>query len=276
MMKHFVLVALVFISLTAQAKTLRFLFVGNSLTYSPGDSSNPELPRQFVLIANELGQDVSVDFVVRGGQTLKKHVDEGRVAEKLRDNKYDYVVFQGYSIEALNLPMCFFNMGGPLGRLDFLKYSDQLTQMIKANGAIPILFGTWAYQEKHPWLQNDFICLRFSANEPNAGGKWYGNNLQDFQRMLNEGYRLAGEANPDLQVKYVGEKWQQMMEDSKGIMTDTKLYQSDHIHPTTYGTFFNALFFVHDLLGVDISPLKYKPNTLTAEEFEYFKDYIKK
>ena len=274
MMKHFVLVVLIFIVFSAQAETLKFLFVGNSLTYSPGDNNNPELPRQFSLIAKALGWDVSVDFIVKGGQTLKKHFDSGLVAEKLKDNKYDYVVIQGYSIEALNLPKCFFNMGGPVGRPDFPKYTSELTRMIKENGATPIFFGTWTYQEMHPWLQEGFMCLRFSSDEPNAGEKWYGNNLYDFQRMLNEGYSLAADANPGLKVKYVGEKWQQMMDDPKAVITDVKLYQADHIHPTMRGTFFNALFFVHDLLGADISPLKYKPDSLTSEEFEYFKNYI--
>ncbi|MFM6930228.1 MAG: hypothetical protein ACKOX6_17290 [Bdellovibrio sp.] len=274
MLKHFLLVVLFVFGVSAQAKTLKFLFVGNSLTYSPGDSSNPELPRQFSLIAENLGLDVSVDFIVKGGQTLRKHFETGQVAEKLRDNKYDYVVIQGYSIEALFLPVCFYNMGGPLGRPDFLKYTSELTQMIKDNGAIPVLFGTWTYQAMHPWLQEGFLCLRFSENESNAGEKWYGNDLYDFQRMLDEGYRQAGDANPDLKVKYLGKKWQQMMDDPKGVITDTKLYLPDHIHPAIHGTFFNALFFVHDLLEADLSSLKYKPTTLTSEEFEYFKNYL--
>lgn len=95
------------ISITCYARTIKVLFVGNSFTYQPGEEVNPGLPKYFVAIAKDLGIDIEADSVVRGGQTLKGHYYDGRIQEKLDNNKYDYVVLQAQSVEALVLPKCF-------------------------------------------------------------------------------------------------------------------------------------------------------------------------
>ena len=117
------------ISITCYARTIRVLFVGNSFTYQPGEENDPGLPKYFKAIGDNLSLDLAVDSVVRGGQTLRGHYEEGRVQDKLKYNKYDYVVLQGQSIESLVLPRCFQETQDVVGRSEFLEYSKKLMDL---------------------------------------------------------------------------------------------------------------------------------------------------
>lgn len=270
--KVFILVlASIFILLTAEAKNTKILFVGNSFTYEPGDVLQPELPNQVGAVAKDLNLDIQIDFVVKGGQTLKRHFDEGQVAAKLHSKAYDFVVIQAQSIEPIALPKCFVQNGGPIGRTEFLEYATKLIKMVKDNGATPILFNHWTYQADHPWLKNDFLCLKFAADEMSAGQNWFGNNLSDYQHMLNQGFKLAQQSNSTTKILAIGDKWQNILNDPKGIINDSTFYQDDHMHPTIHGTYFNALVLVHDILNQDISRIQYHPNKISTDEFKYLK-----
>lgn len=85
-------VTALFLATLAIAQPVKVLFVGNSCTYEPGDTTGPALPENFKEIATALDKDVQVDYVVKGGQTLKRHFNEGEVSRKLSFTKYDYVI----------------------------------------------------------------------------------------------------------------------------------------------------------------------------------------
>ncbi len=163
-----------------QAKAQKILFIGNSFTFEPGDERKPALPQYVAFIMQKLKKELKVEFVIKGGQTLKKHVDDGEVFTKLNSQKFDYVVIQPHSIEALELPRCFYENGGPFGRPEFLYYAEVLVDMIQKKGAKAVLLSPWTYQKEHPWLKSDFLCLRFKKGENKAGEKWFGDSLSDY------------------------------------------------------------------------------------------------
>lgn len=87
--------------------TPRFLFIGNSFTFRQGSEEDPAVPRYFKAIAKNLGQESEIDFVVRSSYTLTRYAnatDElGKVVDqKLKNNKYDYVVLQEQSTTPIN------------------------------------------------------------------------------------------------------------------------------------------------------------------------------
>lgn len=143
--------------------------------------------------------------------------------------------------------------------------------LVVANGAIPILMSHWTYQASHPWLKDDFICARFADDEENAGQRWFGNNLEEYQQALNQGFRLAAKQEPTARISWVGDRWQRVINDPYQLITSGMLYQNDHKHPDMYGTFFNALILAHDILDIDVEPATYRPPHVTLDEFEYLK-----
>lgn len=263
-----------FLTTLATAQPIKVLFVGNSFTYEPGDMSNPALSENFKKIALSLNTEVQVDFVVKGGQTIKRHFDEGEVARKLSSTKYDYVIVQAQSIEALELPKCFPDNGGPVGRPEFLEYSNKLISLIEANGAIPVIFAHWTYKKDHPWLQTNFPCLKFANNEINAGKNWFGTNLIEYQEMLNEGFALAAVASPNTIQSMVGSKWQELMNNKTGNIPDTVLYQDDNLHPTVQGSFFSAMVLARDVLKIDMNLLIKHPGEISEKQFELMKSVL--
>lgn len=267
------IIALLLTSLV-YAEPVKVLFVGNSFTFSPGDESRPSLLENFKNIAKSLNTEVEVDYVVKSGHTLKKHFEDGVVARKLSLNKYQYVIVQSQSIEALELPKCFQNNNGPVGRPEFLEFAKKLLTLIKANEATPVLFVNWTYNKNHPWLQDDFVCLKFEENEPNAGQKWFGSNLIDYQKKLNEGFALAAAESPNAIQSMIGVYWQKLINDKTGEVPDTVLYEEDGYHPTKQGSFFTAMVLVRDVLNFNLNQLDEYPAELDKKHFEKMKSVL--
>lgn len=113
---------------------MRILMLGNSLTAANG---MPDL------LAKRLDAEVVVH--ARGGARLAEHLNpKTKLGEKtqraLADERWDYVVLQEMS-------------NGPVtSRERFLEASSSLCEMVRANGAQPVLYATWAYAPDCPKL----------------------------------------------------------------------------------------------------------------------------
>ena len=113
---------------------MRVLMLGNSLTTANG---MPDL------LARRLDAEVVVH--ARGGARLAEHLNpKTKLGEKtqraLAGERWDYVVLQEMS-------------NGPVtSRERFLEASSSLCEMVRANGAQPILYATWAYAPDCPKL----------------------------------------------------------------------------------------------------------------------------
>ena len=75
----------------------------------------------------------------RGGARLSEHLNPNtrlgsQTQAALQKEKWDYVVLQEMSHGPITAPKSFFSS------------MEGLCQQIRANGAVPILFATWAYQ----------------------------------------------------------------------------------------------------------------------------------
>jgi hypothetical protein len=266
---------ILFIPLLLEAKPIRILFIGNSYTFEPGTPNEPELPRQFTLIANELGKTINVESIVKPGYTLKKHLEESFIFDRLKNGHFDFVIIQSHSLDPLILPICFPNNGYPQGRSQFIEAGAQIAGYAYSVGTTPVLFVHWTYQKNNEKLNDNFNCLRFKDNEINPRQKWYGENLETYQAMLNQGFALIASQVPTAITSLIGNKWRQALTDPKTPISDTDLYQPDHTHPTAIGTFFNAMILTRDVLSADLNELKSYPKELSEAKFQFLKAQLK-
>lgn len=127
------LMALVSPQATAsKPKTLRVLFVGNSLTYYN------DLPATFATLyrAAEPGVRVETEMLAQGGGKLRERLAEGRLAALLTQQHYDFVVLQ----ELGGWPACPREFPGCEDAPTALRESVNL---VRANGARPVWLSTW-------------------------------------------------------------------------------------------------------------------------------------
>lgn len=142
-------------------------------------------------------------YHTRGGARLSEHLNPktklgARTQAALRDEHWDYVVLQEMSHGPVTSPKSFFSS------------VEQLCKQIRENGAVPILYATWAYQKGGAKLT--------------AKG-W---NYDEMARKLSEAYHKAAQANNAL-IADVGRRFYEL--------SDTQdLYAADGVHPNELGS----------------------------------------
>lgn len=110
--------------------TVKYLFVGNSCTYINGN------PIKFKALCRQAGIDVSVDYCTYGSAYFTEYADEkhprGQALRKILENKkYDYIVLQdGYKSDYHKS----------------LRALETLLELVKENGASPLLYMRYAYE----------------------------------------------------------------------------------------------------------------------------------
>ena len=107
---------------------MRILMLGNSFTFTNN------MPKMLAELT-----EAEVVHHTRGGARLSEQLNPntklgGRTQAALQDEKWDYVVLQEMSHGPITAPKSFYSS------------VEQLCRQIRANGAVPILFATWAYQ----------------------------------------------------------------------------------------------------------------------------------
>lgn len=165
--------------------------LGNSFT------STNNMPQ---MLAKLTGAEVVCH--TRGGARLAEHLNPAtrlgaRTQTALKAEKWDYVILQEMS-------------NGPITSPErFLNSVEKLCQLIRKNGAVPILYATWAYRNN---------CAKLTAM-----GMEYD---EMFQRM-HDGYHRAAEKNNAL-IADVGQRFYEL--------ADTQnLYANDGVHPNEHG-----------------------------------------
>lgn len=196
---------------------LHVLFIGNSYTFFN------DLPGTFARLACSGGYTVEVDMAVQGGWTLADHAASGTAQDKLKEQKWDYVILQDQSeipaIEAYRQSTMF-----PAVR--------QLNKEIRKLGAKPELFLTWGHRD----------------GLPEAGLK----NFSEMQAQLSNGYyRIGKELN--IPVVPVGVAWIKARE----LPTPLNLWQDDGSHPNESGTYLAACVFYAAIYQQSPEGLKY-------------------
>jgi hypothetical protein len=183
-----------------QTDTLKILFVGNSYTYY---NNMPQL-------VSVLSDSTDTKLVTRkstvGGVTLKNHWlgEKGlKTKEIIAAGNYDIVVIQGYSMGTIDHPE------------DFKKYSKELSDFAKENGATPYFYMTWA-RERVPQYQETITAM--------------------YEQVAREN---GAEVIP------VGKAW----ELARNLRPNLELFVPDGSHPSAIGSFLIASAFTKAFTG---------------------------
>ena len=171
---------------------MRILMLGNSFTFT---NNMPQM------LADLTGAEVV--HHTRGGARLSEQLNPntklgGRTQAALQKEKWDYVVLQEMSHGPITAPKSFFSS------------VEQLCRQIRANGAVPILFATWAYQ-------------RGGAKLMDKG--W---DYDEMAQKLSEAYHRAAQEN-DALIADVGRRFYECSDPQA-------LYATDGVHPSELGS----------------------------------------
>ena len=171
---------------------MRILMLGNSFTFTN------HMPQ---MLADLTGAEVI--HHTRGGARLSEQLNPntklgGRTQSALQNEQWDYVVLQEMSHGPITAPRSFFSS------------VEGLCRQIRANGAVPILFATWAYQ-------------RGGAKLTARGWDYDG-----MARTLSEAYHKAARENNTL-IADVGQRFYE-------LPGTRNLYAPDGVHPSELGS----------------------------------------
>ena len=171
---------------------MRILMLGNSFIFT---NNMPQM------LADLTGAEVV--HHTRGGARLSEQLNPntklgGRTQAALQKEKWDYVVLQEMSHGPITAPKSFFSS------------VEQLCRQIRANGAIPILFATWAYQRGGAKL---------------AAKDW---DYDEMAQKLSEAYHKAARDSNAL-IADVGNHFFELSHTQN-------LYAADGVHPSELGS----------------------------------------
>ena len=184
---------------------LNILFIGNSYTYF----HNVDLKLEG--FARAAGIPVQVERITKGGYSFAHYLNPeneygAKVAAALSSGKkYDFVVLQEQSVRALTNP------GG------FYSNTRSLCNMIRKNGATPVLYSTWGRKAGHSTLEE--------KGWTNESMTW----------MLAAAYSAIGR-EMDVPVAFVGLSFFDVYTGESGI----DIYNEDKTHPNNNGSYLAA------------------------------------
>jgi hypothetical protein len=193
----------------AKSRRPAVLFVGNSYSFA--------LPREFTQEASTRGARVRTGHSTHGGWTLSQHAAHEPTLRKIREGRWDVVVFQEHSqIPARPRHVREREMHPPL---------MELVSEARKAGAVPVLYQTWGRRDGNPGTRGD-----------------------DFHAMterLRNGYREASQIVGGTVVVPVGDAWERAFKNGQA----TELFDPDGSHPAPAGEKLIARVFADTLFG---------------------------
>ena len=171
---------------------MRILMLGNSYIFTN------DMPR---MLAEITGAEVVQN--TRGGARLREQLNPetklgAKALELLQNEKWDYVVLQEMS-------------NGPItAKESFMQSVKELCGKVRENGAVPVLYATWAYQKGGKQLQK------------------FGMDYDEMYRKMHEAYAEAAKENYTL-LADVGSKFYEKTETEN-------LFNEDGSHPNEAGS----------------------------------------
>ena len=223
-----------------KSKTYNFLFIGNSYTHYN------DMPEQiFAKILTAAGYTAKVQRITKGGWYLivsAKSTDEvgKQVDAALKAKNFDYVILQEQSTCPASTPDKFYTG------------VRNLAEKVRADGATPILYGTWGRKAGHSVLANN--------GWTNESMTW----------MISAAYEAIG-AELGIDVAYAGLAFFDVYNNNKNI----NLYDEDLTHPNATGSYLAAMTIFAKITGVDPTTVNYNAN-LTDEAAAILKEAARK
>ena len=217
-----------------------FLFIGNSYTHYN------DMPEQiFAKILKAAGYTATVTRITKGGWYLidsaKADDEVGRQVEgALKARNYDYIVLQEQSTCPALYPGKFYTG------------VRNLAAKVVADGATPILYGTWGRKAGHKVLTEN--------GWTNESMTW----------MISAAYEAIG-AELGIDVAYAGLAFYDVYTNNKNI----NLYDEDLTHPNATGSYLAAMTIFAKITGVDPTTVDYNAN-LTDEAAAILKEAARK
>ena len=223
-----------------KSKSYNFLFIGNSYTHYN------DMPEQiFAKILTAAGYNAKVQRVTKGGWYLidsAKSTDEvgKQVDSALKARNFDYVILQEQSTCPAATPDKFYTG------------VRNLAEKVKADGATPVLYGTWGRKAGHSVLANN--------GWTNESMTW----------MISAAYEAIG-AELGIDVAYAGLAFYDVYTNNKNI----NIYDEDLTHPNATGSYLAAMTIFAKITGVDPTTVDYNAN-LTDEAAAILKEAARK
>jgi len=207
---------------------LNVLFIGNSFT------GRSYLPTVLQEIAKANGKKITFGAEIQNGTSLYQHWETGRARQMILAEKWDYVVLQDNSASAFEHPE------------KTIEYGVLFAKLIEKQGAKPLLYNTWAYNEVPSWIeQEQYADIReaFKIFVPNM------------YKKTNALYQQIADAS-ESGIVPVAHVWKAMFE----INAKVGLHAKDQSHPSPVGTYLTAVTFYKALFNKtpQILPTKLK------------------
>ena len=192
--------------------SLRVLFVGNSYTFV---NNLPDIVAGIAAVDPKSPTIVPV-LATSGGKTLRWHLENGSAVKSLANGKWDFVVLQEQSLLGGRTTDGISVVGDPA---EFHAPTREWVSRIRAAGATPILYMTWAPREARL-------------------------NAAKVQKDLADAYLNIGR---DLKVKVapVGLAWAE----ARRRLNTLDLHTWDASHPAHAGSYLAALVIYSTLTG---------------------------
>jgi hypothetical protein len=203
----------------------RVLFIGDSYTYVN------DLPTTFADLAWAAGQRVDAVTLATGGESLAGHVADATTETTIDSEAWNTVVLQDQSEDPALASYRASEMDPAV---------TELAQLIRNDGAQPLLFLTWGHRSG--WPQADLF------------------SYSSMQAAVDQGY-LAIAAEDAIPIAPVGDAWQSVL----AQQPDAGLWQGDGVHPTTAGTYLAACVFYASIFGRTPVGLTYDDGLPAAE-----------
>ncbi len=228
-------------SLLAQ-DTASVLFIGNSLT---GANNLPNVTKD---IANSTGDVLIVDWSTPGGYQLSQHATYAPTLSKINSRNWDFVAIQGQSQE--------FSWSDGQMTSQIYPAATRLVDSIRANNSCttPIFYMTWG------WKNGD--------TSPNCGFIPWVCTYQGMDSAISVHYQTIATQTQSL-VAPAGVVWNHIQNNYPGL----NLY-SDHVHPTTTGTYMVGCVFYTMMLQKDPTLITYN-YSLSAADADTIKSIVK-
>jgi hypothetical protein len=198
-------------------ETTEVLFIGNSYTFGN------DLPGMFSELAESGGKKVATGMEAPGGWWLRDHAASTATSDAIASREWDYVFLQEQSIVPSVQSERVNNMEPAV---------SSLANHIRANGATPGLFLTWA-------RRNGFADVGYASYQP----------MQD---AITDAYVGIGH-NQLMTIAPVGVAWNRVLAEHPEI----PLFMNDGSHPTLHGTYLAACVFYATVFGESPVGLEY-------------------
>jgi hypothetical protein len=183
------------------------LLIGNSYTYFNN------LPEVLATIARDARMQILVTMYAPGGATLREHLADPSMLERLRATPWDYVVIQEQSTLGLR------QIEGRATIADpefFLRHAQRMAAEVRATGAKPMFLLTWKRRDAPV----------------------------DDQHRLTHAYVTAASRSGASLIP-AGPAWERVRRERP----DLELYASDGSHPGPAGTYLTAHAILAAIIG---------------------------